>query len=816
MGKQHQEFPTQSSDADGSTAKRASRLIGHETNRYGVTLVATLIWLLNLSPALSHQRARPPAEETTIWHDTPAGDHEGQLIGNGRIGGRVMGGPESFQIALNHEWLWRHKKLKGLSNPKVAHHLPAIRKLFFEGKTVEASRAANKLLGSQRSDRYAFIPPSVGRGEHSYGPDPYQPVGDLSIAFPGHSEFTDYCRQLDLSTAIAGDSYRCRGVTYKREVFASCTDNLLVIRVCADQPGKITCKVRVSRISDAECKIMPWGKDQRIGFSGEFIEGKRFAVTAATSVKRGEGRVVWDTFSGWPEFSITGADEAVILLSMTTDNEAKDTKALCAEQLVRITDTDFVRMVHSHVSEHQRLFGKAVLSLAGPDMSRIPTDIRQGRNRYGTHDPGLAALNFHYGRYILMSCSRRGGLPANLNGIRERSLRSTWNCDFHHDINFQFYYWPAEVANLAECAEAAFDYLDRLVPAAQTAARNLYGCRGIFIPLTTGPWAECIKVEPGWDEWTGAAAWLAQHYWWHYEFNGDKKFLLTRAYPFMKQVALFYEDYLIPDPRPDSPFYGKLVTVPSQSPENHFVGGIKPVSLCVGATSDFVFIYDVLTHCIQASEILGVDADKQKTWRSILDNIPPLRIGKHGQLQEWLEDYEEGDPGHRHVTHLMGFFPGDMITLEKTPKLAEAVRTTLERRIKFGGGGILTPAAGIYARLHEGDLAERALVNVMDLMGSIEGPPSLAAMIAEMLIQSHTGHIKLLPALPSNWPTGSVKGLCTRGGFVLDISWENADLKEIKIHSRNGGPCILQYKDKAAKIQTKKSGNYAVKGSELR
>jgi alpha-L-fucosidase 2 len=512
-------------------------------------------------------------------------------------------------------------------------------------------------------------------------------------------------------------------------------------------------------------------------------------------------RVSWD--EGWPEFRTESADEALILLSIATDHETKDPQGFSVKQIDRVLKSydGYSSIANAHIQEYQKLFNRVSISLAGPDRSYLPINERFSQYASGEYDPGLSALFFQYGRYILLSSSGTGGLPSNLYGIWTESLRPPWSADFHHDINLQHYYWPAEVTNLQECAEPLFDYLDRCVPAARIAARNLYGCDGIFIPLTTGAWCRCLKTEPGgtdlrierggWDEWTAAAAWLAHHYWLHYEYGGDLDFLHTRAYPFMKDVALFYEDFLVPDPRSGSSHFGRLVTVPSVSPENSFEGGTRPLSIGIGSTSDFEFIYDVLTHCIKASEILNVDEDKRHTWTKILENIPPLQIGKYGQLQEWLEDYEEPEPSHRHVTHLFGIYTGDQITIEETPELAKAACASLERRLEHGGGGGLTPGTGIYARLREGDLAEKYLREKYMRFTSGETPPAGAAQIAEMLLQSHGGQIRILPALPKAWADGYIKGLRARGGFEVDIAWKEGKITETTIHSKTGGVCRI-------------------------
>jgi alpha-L-fucosidase 2 len=446
----------------------------------------------------------------------------------------------------------------------------------------------------------------------------------------------------------------------------------------------------------------------------------------------------------------------------------------------------------------------------------LPTNERLEILREGHDDEGLLALYFNFGRYLLISSSRSGGLPANLQGVWNEELSPPWESDFHHDINLQMNYWPAEPCSLSECSEPLFDHCERFVPHARKVAKDLYNCRGVVFPLQTDAWGRATPESRGWDVWTGAAAWLAQHYWWRFEYSLDREFLRSRAYPFFKEVASFYEDYLVRDPRS-----GKLVPVPSQSPENEFVGGTKPVSLCIAATMDIELIHDLLSHAIESSRVLNVDAEKREVWERILAELPTLQVGKHGQLQEWLEDYEEAEPGHRHISHLFALYPGDRLTPENEPELTHAARVSLERRLSHKGGHTgwsRSWTVCCWARLREGDLAREHLIRLvadfatdtlLDLhpprIFQIEGNLGGAAGVCEMLLQSHKGTIRLLPALPKSWSKGRICGLRARGGFNVDIEWSGGRAVSAAIHSIAGQKCRLVCTD-AAKAEIAEDG----------
>jgi alpha-L-fucosidase 2 len=754
-----------------------------------------------------------------IWHGKPGEElfNRTLSIGNGLLGATLNASPIKESILLNHAWLWRDLKARGREQPSCAHWLPYIRQLFFEGKTQEAGILAQRVLGSQASAASPFFEPEIT--QRHYGPDPFVPAGYLEVYCADVLAYGNFRSEIDLASSEASVEYSANGVNFTRKAIASRINDLIGLKFEAGNPHKISLSFSLLRIDDPECELAAGFCSNVIWLKGAFIEGKVFSIAVKIIASGGE------TAYANGKCVIEKCDAAEAFIAVATDHENENPLEHCLEMLAKAECYDEFRAEASEA--HQQLFSRVSFEIGGDDYSDIPTDKRLMNFAAGAEDQQLQNLLVEYGRYLDISYSKQKGVPGNLNGLWSDELYPAWNCDLHHDINSQGMYWSIDPLRISETGDVLFDYLESLIPAGKAAAKKLYGCNGLFIPISTSCWPYAFKLEPGWDEFTGAAAWLSEHFWWRWDFTRDIEFLKERCYPFMREAGLFYIDYLVKDPRVDHRFYGKLQAVPSYSPENCFIGGSRPVSLSITCTFELELIYELFKRLVAAAEILNVDHEFKNKCEYALDNLPPLQIGKYGQLQEWIEDYPENESiveslgsaegvGHRHLSPLLGVFPGEMITPRQTPELAQAAYVFARRRIEHLGakGGWSAWMAAIMARLAKPEEAQERIrvffneprVRSFSPNGGLYNGVVSAQL--EMVVQSHEGDINLLPALPKEWKSGKISGIRARGDFSVEMGWRDHVLECAKITSFSGNPLTLSYKGRSVKLPTKKGEAY--------
>ena len=734
-----------------------------------------------------------------LWYREPAREWmEGLPIGNGRLAAMIPGYTPIERITLNHEWLWRGIH-RNRDNVPAADKLEAVRELLLSGAFEQGTRLGNDAFGG-----LGGISGQPGRV------DPYQPAGDF--CFELDQTFThDYERQLDLSEGLVTVSGQSGNIRIYRQSLVHLKENRILVRISSEN-GLISGRFWLERQEDPQCSIMMSADCEKIVLAAQFTGGIAYQVEACLEVTDGQC-MVEDNM----KLQIKNATEVLFSIDIGTDVHDQNPANECQSHM--LSNKKWLDLLGSHVEEQKKLFSGIQLLIPNSE-SEIPTDQRIAAFRSGESDPGMPLLYFNYGRYLLLAASICGELPANLQGKWNDDLDPPWQSDYHLDINLQMSYWLAEPAGLQSCTDALMKYVERMIPHAQKAAADLYGCRGVWFPIQTDAWGRATPESYGWAVWTGAAAWLAQHFWWHYAYSLDREFLANRAYPYFKEVAAFYETYLIEDNN------GLLQFVPSQSPENRFAGtGEFPVSLGVSSAMDIQLATELLQHAIDAARILNVDDSLCATWQDILDRLPSLQVGSKDQLLEWDREVNEVEPGHRHISHLYGLYPGDLFTPDETPALFEAARVSLERRLSFGGGHTgwsRAWTACCFARLGEGDLAwqhlialigDFATISLLDLhpprIFQIDGNLGGTAAVIEMLLHSNHQGLDFLPALPAAWPEGEIRGLRAQGGFTVAISWSGHQLEKAAISSAAGAIC--RFKARHAAYQATDELGQAVK-----